>query len=84
MARLDGYHLLWWKTKLGNLSLNKLSSDVIAKTRDALLDNPKKDGKILSPRTVNRYLASLSAPLTYGVEECGWSAVPASQIFRVS
>jgi integrase len=71
-ARNTQHLLLWWKTKLGNLSLNKLSSDVISKTRDILLDNPKKDGKSLSPRTVNRYLASLSTALTYGVEECGW------------
>lgn len=71
-ARNTQQHLLWWKTKLGNLSLNKLSSDVISKARGALLDNPRKDGKSLSPRTVNRYLASLSAALTYGVEECGW------------
>ena len=71
-ARNTQQHLLWWKKKLANLSLNKLSSDGISKTRDALLDNPKKNGKSLSPRTVNRYLASLSAALTYGVEECGW------------
>lgn len=74
-ARNTQQHLLWWKTKLGNLQLNKLSSDVISKTRDALLDSPKKDGKSLSPRTVNRYLASLSAALTYGVQECGWLQV---------
>ena len=28
--------------------------------------------KILSPKTANRYLASFSAALTYGMEECGW------------
>lgn len=65
-------HLTWWKMKLGSLPLNRLSSDVIAKTRDLLLDKSKKDGKSLSPKTTNRYLASLSAALTYGVEECGW------------
>ena len=65
-------HLFWWKEKLGNLPLNKLSSDLLSRTRDLLLDKPKKDGKTLSPKTANRYLASLSAALTYGVEECGW------------
>lgn len=56
----------------GNLPLNRLSSDLISRTRDLLLDKPKKDGTTLSPKTANRYLASLSAALTYGVEECGW------------
>ena len=65
-------HLLWWKTQLGNLSLNKISADVIAQTRDLLLDKPNRYGKPLSPKTANRYLASLSVALTYGVEECGW------------
>jgi integrase len=40
--------------------------------RDLLLDKPKKDGNTISQKTVNRYLASLSVALTYGVEECGW------------
>lgn len=71
-ARNTQQHLLWWKEKLGNLPLNKLSSDLISRTRDLLIDKPKKDGKTLSPKTANRYLASLSAAFTYGVEECGW------------
>lgn len=71
-ARNTQQHLLWWKTQLGNLSLNKISADVISQTRDLLLDKPNRDGKPLSPKTVNRYLASLSVALTYGVEECGW------------
>lgn len=37
-ARNTQQHLLWWKTKLGNLPLNKLSSDLISRTRDLLLD----------------------------------------------
>jgi integrase len=58
--------------QLGDLPLNKLSSNVISQTRDLLLDKLSRDGKNLSPKTANRYLASLSAALTYGVEECGW------------
>lgn len=71
-ARNTEQHLLWWKTQLGNLSLNKISADVISQTRDLLLDKPNRYGKPLSPKTANRYLASLSVALTYGVEECGW------------
>lgn len=71
-ARNTEQHLLWWKTQLGNLSLNRISADVIAQTRDLLLDKPNRYGKSLSHKTANRYLASLSVALTYGVEECGW------------
>lgn len=71
-ARNTQQHLLWWKTQLGNLSLNKISADVISQTRELLLDKSNRDGKPLSPKTANRYLASLSVALTYGVEECGW------------
>ena len=46
-ARNTQQHLLWWKDKLGNLPLNRLSSDVIARTRDLLLDKPKKRWKKL-------------------------------------
>jgi hypothetical protein len=65
-------HLLWWKKQLGDLSLNRLTSDVIATTRNRLLDNITRRGTKLSPKTANRYLASLSVCLTYGIEECGW------------
>jgi hypothetical protein len=71
-ARNTQQHLLWWKDQLGNLPLNMLSSNVISQTRDLLLDKLNRNGKNLSPKTANRYLASLSVALTYGVEECGW------------
>lgn len=31
-------HLSWWKTQLGDLPLNRLTSDVIATTRNKLLE----------------------------------------------
>jgi hypothetical protein len=65
-------HLFWWKKQLGNLPLNRLTSDVIATTRNKLLDVITPRGTKLSPKTANRYLASLSVSLTYGIEECGW------------
>jgi integrase len=51
---------------------SRLTADVIAITRNRLLEviTPKRTK--LSPKTANRYLASLSVSLTYGVEECGW------------
>ncbi len=65
-------HLLWWKKQLGELPLNKLTSDVIATNRNKLLEVITSKGTKLSPKTANRYLASLSVTLTYGVEQCAW------------
>lgn len=66
------HQLLWWKGKLSNLPLNRLSSDVISNTRDLLLNEPNENGKKRSRKTANRYLAALSVALSYGVDECGW------------
>ena len=65
-------HLLWWKDQLGDLPLSRLTSDVISTTRNRLLDVITSKGTKLLPKTANRYLASLSVSLTYGVDECGW------------
>ena len=74
-------HLIWWNKQLGDLPLNRLSSDVIATTRNRLLDVITPRGTNLSPKTANRYLASLSVTLTYGIEECGWLHInPALQV----
>jgi len=58
-------HLNWWKNEIGKYSLNHVTSDLLAKCRNKLL-------KSVSPSTVNRYTASLSTVLSYGMKECGW------------
>lgn len=65
-------HLSWWKKELGDLPLNRLTPDVIATTRNKLLKTITARGTELSPKTANRYLASLSVTLSYGIDECGW------------
>ena len=52
-----------------------MTSDLLAKCRNKLL-------KSVSPSTVNRYTASLSTVLTYGIKECGW--VENNPMFRVT
>lgn len=77
------HHLMWWKMKLGTLPLNRLSADVIANTRNLLLEEPNEKGKKRSLKTANRYLAALSVTLSYGVDECGWlSSNPALKVTK--
>lgn len=64
--------LMWWKQRLGHLTLADLTSGVIAESRDALLIETTKRKKLRSPSTVNRYLASISKALAVAVQEWGW------------
>lgn len=65
-------HLNWWVENLGKYGVQTITPDLIAQHRQKLLEEPTNKGTKRSPGTVNRYLASLSAVLTYGVKECGW------------
>ena len=65
-------HLDWWKKNLGKYSVHTVTPDLIAQCRQQLAEGITSKGTKRSPGTVNRYLASLSAVLSYGVKECGW------------
>ena len=71
-ARETKRHLLWWKDKLGKYSVSMITPDLIAKYRQELSAGTTNKGTKRSPATVNRYIASLSSVMTYGVWECGW------------
>jgi integrase len=75
-------HLNWWKSKIGKYTLNHITPNLIAKYRKELLSGQTPQGKQRTCATVNRYLASLSSVLTYGVKECGW--LSANPLLRVS
>ena len=75
-------HLNWWKTKIGKFTLNHITPDLIAKYRKELLEGRTPQGKLRTSATTNRYMASLSGVLSYGVKECGWIAV--NPMLRVS
>ncbi|MBN2479722.1 MAG: site-specific integrase [Parachlamydiales bacterium] len=75
-------HLQWWKNKIGKFSLNHITPDIIAKHRKMLLGEITSKGSPRTAATTNRYLASLSIVLSYGVKECGW--IQANPIFRIS
>jgi integrase len=65
-------HLNWWREKIGKYGLSKISPDLIAQCRQELAAGTTTKQIKRSPATVNRYLASLSTVMTYGVRECGW------------
>ncbi|HSX13280.1 MAG TPA: tyrosine-type recombinase/integrase [Chlamydiales bacterium] len=75
-------HLNWWKGKIGKFTLNHITPDLIAKYRKELTEGKTSQGKLRTSATANRYLASLSGVLSYGVKECGWISV--NPMLRVS
>ncbi len=74
-------HLKWWKVKIGKYTLNHINSDLIKKQRQELLEEVSPKGTRRSQATVNRYLASFSGALSYGVKDCEWLSV--NPMFRI-
>ena len=62
----------WWEQHLGGLKLEQIHSPRIIDLREELLNGVTRLGKQRSPATVNRYLAALSACLSYAVNELQW------------
>jgi len=60
-------HLGWWQSGLGEIHLTDLDSATIVEMRSVLRADKKR-----SDTTVNRYMATLSAVLSYAAGEWGW------------
>jgi len=58
-------HLVFWRAEIGHILLQDLSPIIIRSSRDKLRVNR-------SDSTTNRYLASLSAALSFAVTELDW------------
>ena len=61
-------HLEYWKSRLGDFALVHLTTDLIGKERQLLADTPTNKNAKRTSSTVNRYIASLSAILSYAVQ----------------
>ena len=61
--------LAWWNKRIGSRLIGQLTRADVAAGRDALLNDPNKSR---SPATANRYLAALSAVMSYTVRELEW------------
>jgi integrase len=79
--KVEGY-LAWWKSELGELTLDKLTPQRISERRAKLLARKPKRGERMSPATANRYLAGLSVATKYGWKELGW--LPRNPVLDVS
>lgn len=91
-------HLRRWRQEFRNDLLSDITPQRISRVREKLLNEPTRyttratgdaaeDGKremgIRSGPTVNRYLATLSACLSYGVKHLGWlERNPCEQVVR--
>lgn len=65
VAKQQARQLRWWKERLGDYALVRLTPSLIAEERDSLLVDR-------APGTVVRYLAALSHAFTIAVKEWGW------------
>jgi hypothetical protein len=61
------HHLKYWKTRIGDYALIHLTPDFMGQERQQLADTPTSKNSKRSPATVNRYVSSLSAVLSYAV-----------------
>ena len=75
-------YLAWWRDEIGELTLDKLTPQVISAARARLLARKPKRGARMAPATANRYLAGLSVATKYGWKELGW--LPRNPVLEVS
>lgn len=65
-------HLKYWRERLGAYALVYLTPEKLGKERQLLIDTATERGTKRTPATVNRYIASLSASLTYACRQLRW------------
>jgi len=75
-------HLEWWRSKLGAYTLSDIRPALLIEARKSLFDKPTRRGSPVSPSTVNRYCASLSAVFTWAMKELQW--VSDNPFFKIS
>ncbi len=71
-ARDTTRHLEFWRERLGKYALVHLTPEHLGKERQLLVDTPTHRNTKRTSATVNRYIASLSAALTYACRQLRW------------
>ena len=72
VAQMRSSQLRWWEQKLGPYTLADISPALIAEKRDWLVRHGRGHKGVISPATVNRYLAALSVAFSAAEKEWGW------------
>ena len=72
-ARNQRRQVLWWKARIGHLSVGNVSRSLIAQCRDELEVLPVGAGRRRAPATVVRYLAVLSHVYTVACTDWEWA-----------
>ena len=76
-------HLLWWMNHFGALYLQDIRPALITEKKQKLLSELNSKGKVRTPSTCNRFLATLSHLLTVCVKQWEWIIEnPVSKIAR--
>lgn len=74
----------YWEARLGSYALVHITSDLIGKERQLLMDEVLSDGSKRNPSTINRYMAVLSSTLGYAAKQLRWIFEnPCSRILKL-
>jgi len=65
-------HLTYWKKRFVSYGLIHITPELLGNERLILAETPTQKGIKRTSSTINRYMASLSALLTYGVQRLNW------------
>lgn len=65
-------HLDYWKSRLGSYGLVHITPELLGKERQFLVDTPTNKDRKRTAATTNRYVASLSALLSYAAQQLRW------------
>jgi len=68
-------HLQYWRSRLGGYALVHITTELLGSERQFLAESPTSRSEKRTSATVNRYMASLSALLTYAARQVGWMSV---------
>ena len=79
--RVRKQQLIWWRNRIGSLTLNKVTPALLAEYRHKLKTEPNENGRIRTSSTVNRYLAAMSA--AFGIAATEWQWINENPLRRV-
>jgi len=65
-------HIIYWQSRLNSYALVHLTSELIGKERQLLIETPTPKGRKRASATTNRYIATLSSLLTYASHHLNW------------